>query len=500
MTEHLEVERTYDVPEVFTLPDLASLDVVASVDEPREHHLVAEYHDTADRRLMRASTALRRRTGGSDAGWHLKTAVPTGRLEVHRPLGRTAKPPAAVRGLVAARTAGAPLRPLATIETHRTVRVLRGDGGEPLAEVCHDVVTATLPSTENASGVERQWTELEVELVDGSEDLLDEVEPLLLSAGASVSPWPSKLWRALEVTDDTDSPDVDDTAGGVVTAHVAALVDELAGWDAGVRRKVPGSVHKARVAVRRLRSILAAYRRLLDREVTDPVRAELKWMAGLLGDARDDEVLRALLVELLDAQPPDSVRGPARRQLTRHLSARERTHGKELRDALSSERHATLWAALHRLAEEPPLTDKADRDPESELAKAIKKQFRRVDKARDRLAALDPGPGRDTALHELRKAEKRLRYTVEVAVPTYGKPAERMVERCKRFQEYAGELHDDQVALGLLRSIADEAGDDDVFTVGHLHGVLLARIDAAWTEADREIGRLEAPKPRAKLT
>ena len=56
-------------------------------------------------------------------------------------------------------------------------------------------------------------------------------------------------------------------------------------------------MHKMRVGTRRLRSALATFRPLLDRAVTDPIRDELKWIAGELGGARDAEVLRERLLE-----------------------------------------------------------------------------------------------------------------------------------------------------------------------------------------------------------
>ena len=78
MTGHLEVERKFDVDAGFALPDLGDVDGVASADAPVEHGLEAVYHDTADLRLARARVTLRRRTGGHDAGWHLKLPAAAG--------------------------------------------------------------------------------------------------------------------------------------------------------------------------------------------------------------------------------------------------------------------------------------------------------------------------------------------------------------------------------------------------------------------------------------
>ncbi|WP_324275185.1 CYTH domain-containing protein [Blastococcus brunescens] len=170
---HLEIETKYDVDEVFELPALTGLDGVAGVDPPVEHELEAVYHDTADLRLLRARVTLRRRTGGSDAGWHLKLPAGTARRELHAPLGRSVKNPPKVLGApVVGLLRGAPTAPVATLRTRRVVTALRDAEGRLLAEVADDRVTATVP----AAGPDRPdeahtWREVEVELGDGTVEL-----------------------------------------------------------------------------------------------------------------------------------------------------------------------------------------------------------------------------------------------------------------------------------------------------------------------------------------
>ncbi|MGH3480415.1 MAG: CYTH domain-containing protein, partial [Nocardioidaceae bacterium] len=79
---HLEVERKYDAAPEARLPDLTRLPGVAGVAEPEQYDLDAVYFDTADLALARGRITLRRRTGGHDAGWHLKLPAGTpGRQE-----------------------------------------------------------------------------------------------------------------------------------------------------------------------------------------------------------------------------------------------------------------------------------------------------------------------------------------------------------------------------------------------------------------------------------
>jgi CHAD domain-containing protein len=77
-----------------------------------------------------------------------------------------------------------------------------------------------------------------------------------------------------------------------------------------VRQDVPDAVHKMRVASRRMRSALQAYRRIVDRSATRELTEELKWLAGVLGDARDLEVLHARFTRAVQGLPVELVVGP----------------------------------------------------------------------------------------------------------------------------------------------------------------------------------------------
>ena len=109
--DFIETERKYEAAAGFTLPDLTGLDSVAAITAPRTYRLRAVYFDTPGLGLAAARITLRRRTGGTDAGWHLK--LPAGvdsRREVHAPLGRGARTvPARLAGLVTGWSAGQPL-------------------------------------------------------------------------------------------------------------------------------------------------------------------------------------------------------------------------------------------------------------------------------------------------------------------------------------------------------------------------------------------------------
>jgi inorganic triphosphatase YgiF len=196
----IETERKYEAGADFTLPDLTGLAAVAAAGEPRTDELRAVYFDTAGLALVAARVTLRRRTGGPDAGWHLKLPAGTDRRrEVHAPLGDGAEPvPASLAGRVADWTGGQPLRPVARLDTTRRVLSLAGPGGQVIAEIADDLVTGWLPGPGGQGWREESaWREIEVELKAGPASLLDAVGERLREAGAVPSAAASKLARLL---------------------------------------------------------------------------------------------------------------------------------------------------------------------------------------------------------------------------------------------------------------------------------------------------------------
>lgn len=194
-----EIERKYDADADTSLPDWSQVPGVTSVTEGEPRELDARYLDTADGALARNSVALRRRTGGPDAGWHIKgPRQGDGRLELSWPLDDDGRIPDAVAETIAQWTTDE-LHPLARIENSRTAYHLLGDGGV-IAEFVDDRVRAT----DLRSGVQRAWREWEMELgpaapadEQGREAFFAAVERAVLAAGGRPPSSGSKLARAL---------------------------------------------------------------------------------------------------------------------------------------------------------------------------------------------------------------------------------------------------------------------------------------------------------------
>ena len=472
-SEHREVERTYDVDDDWKLPDLTRVPGVEHVTAPVEHRLEAVYFDTEDLQLLRSRTTLRRRVGGEDQGWHLKLPSGNDRLEVRLPLGRATRTvPKDLRDLTRAARRGRDLVPVVRLENRRVVRSLTA-GGQDAVEVVDDHVTShVLQGTPHEAATVTTWREVEAEVTGGPAEMLDAVEELLLRSRARPAPSASKLARALSARLPADEPpDLGprSPAVDVVLAYCRAQLESLALHDTAVRRDAPDAVHRMRVATRRLRTALATFSPLLDDEPTSAVRDELRWLARVLGAARDAEVMRGRLAALVSDEPPELLLGPVARRLDDELSTLYRAALDELRDVLDGDRYLALLRDLDSLLDDPRPTTRGRRPAEEVLPPLVRRSWRRLRRRRAR--AEDPEGG--VSLHDVRKAAKRARYAGEVAALAVRSGASRFAAAMEDVQELLGEHQDAVAAQSVLRRIGVEAhlAGENAFSFGRLHAV-----------------------------
>ena len=162
---HTEIEVKFAATPETEPPELAGA-IEGVVSESSDiHFLSAVYFDTEDLRLTRNKITLRRRTGGKDAGWHLKLPKQGAhRMELQADFGPDAAtdvPPPDLLGPVRSLIRDLPLAPIAQVDNERHETVLHDADGTAIAEFCDDHVTAwsLLPHGERTS-----WREWEVEV------------------------------------------------------------------------------------------------------------------------------------------------------------------------------------------------------------------------------------------------------------------------------------------------------------------------------------------------
>jgi CHAD domain-containing protein len=473
IAEHHEVERKYDIEPGRPLPPLVDDDPTLTMTEPAEIHLEAVYFDTPDLRLARHGATLRRRTGGEDEGWHLKLpAGEDGRDELRVPLDdATESVPEPLVREVRALARNKPLVPVAIVRTDRTERHLLDTNGRDLAVITDDTVHA---EQLGESMTLTTWREVEVELVDGDPKLLDVLESRLEAAGLRRSAATSKLARVLgdripgqarpRLTPKT-------AAGPFVVRYLQEQIDELILRDRDARVDAPDAVHKMRVATRRLRSALATYRPLFNRQRTEPTRQELAWLGAALGKPRDAEVLRDRLRAHVSELPGELILGPVTARIDNEMNERHSAAHAELVQALDSDRYLRLLDELDDLVADPPFTDRARRPAVRELPRHVARSCRRVDRAATSAEQAETPADREVRLHDLRKAAKRARYAAESVVPVFGKPAVRLAARMEKLQEILGEHQDSVVARRVIRELAVAAtgAGENGFTFGLLY-------------------------------
>ena len=473
-----EVERKFDA---VAADALASLDPGVVLGgrvsaEPEDRLLEAVYFDTPDLRLLGEKVTLRRRSGGPDAGWHLKLPVGADRREeVRLPLTRARMhPPAELACLVRVFARGARVGPVARLRTHRRAWESRDDDGVLIAELVVDEVSARAvgPGEE-----EQTWQEVEVEVGPAaSAGLLDEVEHRLGAIGLPRSGSTSKIARLLadRLSDRAAGGAAvvsSGSAGAAVLAYLQTHARAVRRCDPAVRLDRADAVHQMRVAARRMRSVLQAFGRVLDRDRTGGLIGELAWLAGELAPARDTEVMLARFEELLAGLPDELVLGPVRAELTSSFARRTAQARTRALAALDSDRYLAVLAAVDALLADPPFTRRAAREARVVLPREVGAAYRRMAAAMDTAGAAPAGAERDAALHEARKAAKRLRYATEAAAPVVGAPARRLQRRLEAVQDLLGAHQDTAVTRATLRelAVAATAEGGNGFTYGLMH-------------------------------
>jgi CHAD domain-containing protein len=284
------------------------------------------------------------------------------------------------------------------------------------------------------------------------------------------------------------------SAADVVKAYLKVQVARLRELEPAVRADEFDSVHQMRVATRRLRATLRSFGTVIPRPATRHVAGELKWLGGLLGEARDGEVLPGHLLASLEQVPVEMLIGPVRARVQGHYAPRRAAAREEIIEAFGSERYAALLRDLDQLAHDPPLGPRAAAPARDVLPAAVRKAYRQARRRMRRARQAPPGQARDVALHEARKSARRARYAAEAARPASGKAARRFARQMKKVQSVIGDHQDTVLARQAARELGIGAhlAGENAFTYGLLHeherdraGRLQDRTRTVWKKASR---------------
>lgn len=229
-----------------------------------------------------------------------------------------------------------------------------------------------------------------------------------------------------------------------VRGMIAGQIRVMGASERGLGDGPVEAVHDLRVAIRRIRTLLRAFRKPLAGTGAGTLERRLQRLSKSLGPARDADIwLRFLLTD--PAVRPLA----ARRAWPAFLAREEAARGRRRRAAgriLAGEPSQRLCRDLERFMDSLNPT----RRRFAPLAeKALKRQLARVAE-RSRIGPrFAPGP-----VHRLRIACRRARYLAEFFGPVLGADVRRLARQMRAVQNVLGDLHDRDVCAARLRRAA----------------------------------------------
>jgi inorganic triphosphatase YgiF len=450
----------------------------------RRLHQITTYFDTLEGDLFREGVTLRVRRCGKRLVQTLKLEGerngPFGRNEWEWPvrtevpdLDRVAETP--IADLL--REAPA-LRPMFVTDVKRTIGTVRFDNA--LIEVALD------GGRIDAGDATEPISELELELKDGDPGpiyrfaaALHAVAPMVLGTESKADRgWRLRTGRPRDAVKQLDI----DLAGDVTAAEGfrriidGVLAHLMANQPAAAAGDIEG-VHQMRVAIRRLRAALVLFRPRLEPHVEARFTAALRSLGHIFGEARDWDVFcREILASAEEHGVArswlDLLRGPAEEE-------RAAAHAR-VADEL---RAPTLTAVVLGLAEWGAPDNEAMHIPLVQRApKLVERLERRVVRRGHNFARRS-----DEELHALRKALKKLRYSVEFLSPVHrDKQAKAYLRVIKKLLKHLGSLNDAVVVVALAARLGGERQPELAPAVAALAAWAARRRDKAHRHIQRD--------------
>jgi triphosphatase len=441
-----------DAPRLGRLPSIRQ----TSRGRARTQNLYSVYYDTPAFELRGDRVALRLRRDGKrwiqtlkgagqvHGGLHMReeidTPVPAQILNHHALAASSAS------AVFADPARRAQLHPVFATDFRRTLRNLELVPGTHV-ELCADFGQVA------AGSASLPISEIEIELKRGQpEALLAFASGLLDDIGLRLEP-ASKAQRGYALATGTGAAPVKaqpprlDAQMTLTDAFQAVAFACLAHLQANERGLLTGEgteyLHQARVALRRLRSAFSVFSVAFPRQALEDILAELRWLGGNLGPARDWDVFATETLPGVMAALPGDVGAHALLERTTEL--RTAANG-AARDAVASRRYTKALLSLIALFYRRPWEALGDEAAAAERTRpllefagaVLARRQRKVVKGGRDLAALDAA-----ALHALRIDIKKARYAAEFFSSLYETEGVRgYVDALAQLQSLLGGLND----------------------------------------------------------
>jgi len=470
-TETKEIEYKFLLPK--SGANVAVLNLLGSkgyrVRRQRTIHQEDLYLDSFDWRLFRHGLSLRLRRANDKVYYTLKSIgkFDGGRVE-RREIeievkGSLADPTAVPVKEIQTEIAGIidPRRLIGqlTVRTERQPYMVTGPGNTRI-ELVFDS-TGFLARGFNKPRRARRLFEMEAELRKGSSEELETLKRHLTGAIEFTPSGQSKLETAIErlgiVFPAKNPPShlqvkIDDRFDRAVQKIFAFQIRRFEENLPGVLADIDTEfVHQARVATRRMRSLIRLFGGAIPEKTASYFAAELLWLGSLFGGVRDLDVFLLNLPrfkQAIEIAPQRSIN-----TLARHIVEQRLERFAELKAGLASARWRLLHSRLQAFTARPPA-----KNPSAPLAALpvnraappiISARFDAVIAQGSRVLAKPDLKN----FHKLRIQFKKLRYALEFVSPAYGDSLHPLIEEVVKIQDCLGDLQDTVFTRALIDSL-----------------------------------------------
>jgi inorganic triphosphatase YgiF len=269
-------------------------------------------------------------------------------------------------------------------------------------------------------------------------------------------------------------------------------LEQMQANEQGVLAGEVESLHQMRVGLRRLRAAMAMVKDLV--QLPAPLAADLEWLAGELGDARNWDVF---IESLLPGLPVPDEHKPALVRVEAAAREEAERHRGRVRGAVGSPRYTGLMLSMGAwIAGQGWKQSGAEGPPPGALEQKVGKTAPRLVQhaaARVRKRARDVDLQQPVSLHRVRIAAKKERYAREffealTRGKTAGKKEARRHDMLSDMQDELGVLNDGVVARELIGQLRGRV-PQELALLGFIEGVLAARAVDALPRAGKHVRR-----------
>ena len=345
-----------------------------------------------------------------------------------------------------------------------------------------------------ANGKTAPFAELELELKGGEAGGLFQLARKVAQAGDLTLSFTTKAARGFALTGRSrgraqkfEAPKLkaQTTSAEAFRAAAKASLRQILGNAEALReRPSPEVVHQLRVGVRRLRTVMSLFKKMIADTRVAALKAELKWLAGELDAARNLDVLlkgeyRQQLGRKEDGQPLKHLgaRLRAARRLAYARAAAAVENGRFRRLVLD----LLIWIEQGPWTAEAGDAERRERAVKAFAAKDLGKRLKKIEKRGRDVASLT-----DEERHKLRIDAKKLRYAADIFGQLYGRP--------KRTKKFVGALKATQDCLGVLNDlvVGEDLARDVAVAAGHADAEAAFAAGKMTAERKKEVDRLMA--------